>query len=285
MQDRNIMQDIVSKNLDTIKIDQTVQPIFITSDSVGKETIDIGFKDYIVKTLNDNTIPLIERKSLFKQKNFVNKDLNIIKSPNSSTEGWIYGIILFISILYCVLIKIFSKKIKQVIKGTFNHITLFIFILFLFIPILALLLYLLISKYNYFSYFPIKSHFGIFLILYLASILYCLFKYILIYFFGELFRTRNICFNYNSNQLGFYFLDGIIIIPFIFLYYYLPKETQNAMLITIFIITFILLLIRLIKGFAFVLRETKFSKFYLFVYLCILEILPLIIIYKFLISY
>ncbi|HHT03098.1 MAG TPA: DUF4271 domain-containing protein [Bacteroidales bacterium] len=279
------MQDTTNNHLDVAQTQKTIYPIFIVSDSIQKDTNIVGFKDYVVRTLNCHTEPLIERESLFGKKTYVNKDLKMLERPNTSAEGWIYGVIFLAAIFYLLLIKIFSNKIKHVIRGTYSHLTLFIILSFLFIPVFALLCYTPISQYNYYYYFPIKSHFAIFLLLYFIILTYALIKYILIFFFGELFRARSICFNYNSNQLGFYFISGIIMIPFLFFYYYSPNSAKDNILIAILIVFSILLLTRLVKGLLLVLSETKFSKFYLFVYLCILEFIPLIIIYKSLIDY
>ena len=279
------MQDTIRANQDTLQTNIINQPIFIIPSSTDQDTNVIGFKDYIVKTLNGTIPPLVERKSLFKEKSFVQKNINTINRPNNYSEGWIYGVIMFVTVLYLILIKIFSNKIGQVIKGTFNQATLLILVIFLFVPTMALLCYAPISQYNYFSYFPIVSKFGIYMLISLGVVVFCLAKYLLIFFFGVLFRTKSICLQYNSNQFGFYLIDGIILIPFLFLYYYLPNNTQNIILIISLIVLCILLLIRLIKGLLLVLNETKFSKFYLFFYLCTVEFLPLIIIYKFLISY
>ena len=76
------------------------------------------------------------------------------------------------------------------------------------------------------------------------------------------------------------FINGMIMIPLLFLYYYSPYSSNENLLIVILVVISIMLLVRLIKGLFLVLSETKFSRFYLFVYLCILEFIPLIIIYK-----
>ena len=274
------MQDTIGKNLEAINHNQINHPILFVTDSLEKDTSIVDFREYIVKTLNSNTKNMVERKSLFQSKSYVNKDLKLFKRPNNQFDGWIYGLVFLVSILYIVVIKFLSKKIKSVISGTYNHLTLIILISFLFMPLLALIINIPISFYNYYPYFPIESHFAIYLLIYFAILLYCITKYLLIYFFGELFRAQSVCYNYNSNQLGFYFVDGIIMIPLLFLYYFTTYSPKNIIQITILIIISTLLLIRIIRGLVIVLSQTKFSKFYLFVYLCILEFIPLIIIYK-----
>lgn len=276
------MQDTIGKNLETINHNQINHPIFFVTDSLEKDTSIVDFREYIVKTLNSSTKTMVERKSLFQSKSYVSKDLNLFKRPNNQFDGWIYGLVFLVSILYIVVIKFLSKKIKSVISGAYNHLTLIILLSFLFMPLLTLIINIPINYYNYYSYFPIESHFGIFLLIYFGILLYCITKYLLIYFFGELFRTQSVCYNYNSNQLGFYFVDGIIMIPLLFLYYFLPYSPKNIIQIIILIVISTLLLIRIIRGLVIVLHLTKFSKFYLFVYLCILEFIPLIIIYKYL---
>ena len=110
------MQDTTNNHLDVAQTQKTSYPIFIVSDSIQKDTNIVGFKDYVVKTLNCHTEPLIERESLFGKKTYVNKDLKLLERPNTSAEGWIYGVIFLVSILYLLLIKIFSNKIKHVIR-------------------------------------------------------------------------------------------------------------------------------------------------------------------------
>jgi len=284
------MQDTIKTNIDTLhanigQLNNIEQPLFIIPSSPDRDTTILGFNASVVKMLNESIPPLVERKSLFKEKVFLNKELRVINRQSNYSDNWVYGIILFVTILYLVLIKVFSNKIGQVIKGAFNQELLLVPVIFLFVPIMALLCYAPINQYNLFIYFTIKSHFGIYMLIFLGVFAFCFTKYILISFFGTLFRTKTICSQYNANQLGFYLLDGIILIPILFLYYYLPNDTHTITIIISLIVICILLLIRLIKGLLLVLNETKFSKFYLFFYLCTIELLPLIIIYKSLISY
>lgn len=279
------MQDTTTYNLDLSSSKELSHPILFISDSNAVVDNIAGFKDYVVETLNSNTEPLIERESMFSYKAYVSRDMRTIIRPSAFAEGWIYGVIFFIAFLYALSIKIFSRKINRIIRGRYNHLTLFIVLSLISMPAFAMLFYAPVHQYNYYSYFPIKSHFGIFLLFYFGIIIYSIAKYILVFFFGELFRTKSICFKYNSNQLGFYFINGLIMIPLLFLYYYLPYNSTENLLVGILIVFLILLLIRMIKGFLLVIDKTKFSKFYLFVYLCILEFIPIIIIYKFLIEY
>lgn len=279
------MQDSINYKADSIPNNQIVNPLFVIPDSLKSESTTISFKQYI-KILNDHSPALVERNSLFKYKNFyVGKDIKIHERNINPTHGWIFGVIFISILIYSILIKAFSSKIKLIVKGVFSNVTILSISIFLFSPIFALLIYAPSSYYNYLSYSPINSHFITYLLIVLAVILYILIKNVLIYFFGLLFRLETLCSKYNFNQTLFLITDGLVLIPFLFLFYFLPQNYQYSMLLASFVVIGILFLFRLLRGIILVLKHTKASQFYLFLYLCIVEFLPLIIIFKYLFSY
>lgn len=276
--------DSIINNFDSTN-NEANQWLLIDSLGTKTDTNILGFKDYIIQTLNENIPPIVERESLFKQKSFVSKELKIIERPNHQPEGWVYGVIFSVIITYLLLAKLFLKKTNQIFNGALSHSILLPISLTLFSPTIAILIYAAISYFNSFSVIPIQSHFLIFLFLFLGSAIFFTIRYVLIYFFGILFKTKEACFKYNSNQIGFYFINVLILMPIAFLYYYLPANTNNILLIILLVAISILLVIRVVRGLIIVLNQAKFSKFYLFFYLCTLEILPILIIIKLLISY
>ena len=278
------MQDSVSYNTDSISSNQIAYPLFVIPDSLKSESTNISFKQYI-KILNDYTPVLVERKSLFKYKNYyVSKDIKMIEREVNPTYGWVFGLIFISILIYSIFIKAFYSKIKLIFKGVYSNITVFSISILLFVPIFSLLIYAPLSYYNYLSYSPINSHFGTYLLIVLVALTFFLIKYVLIYFFGLLFRLEALCSKYNFNHTLFFITDGLVLIPFVFLFYFLPNNLQFSILIASIIAISILFLFRLIRGFALVFKNTKASQFYLFVYLCTVEFLPIIIIYKYLFS-
>ena len=278
------MQDSVSYKADSISNIKIENPLFVIPDSLKSESTTISFKQYI-KILNDYTPVLVERKSLFKYKNYyVSKDIKMIEREVNPTYGWIFGLIFISILIYGIFIKAFYSKIKLIFKGVYSNITVFSISILLFVPIFSLLIYAPLSYYNYLSYSPINSHFGTYLLIVLVALTFFLIKYVLIYFFGLLFRLEALCSKYNFNHTLFFITDGLVLIPFVFLFYFLPNNLQFSILIASIIAISILFLFRLIRGFALVFKNTKASQFYLFVYLCTVEFLPIIIIYKYLFS-
>lgn len=278
------MQDSVSYKADSISNIKIENPLFVIPDSLKSESTTISFKQYI-KILNDYTPVLVERKSLFKYKNYyVSKDIKMIEREVNPTYGWIFGLIFISILIYGIFIKAFYSKIKLIFKGVYSNITVFPISILLFVPNFSLLIYAPLIYYNYLIYSPINSHFGTYLLIVLVALTFFLIKYVLIYFFGLLFRLEALCSKYNFNHTLFFITDGLVLIPFVFLFYFLPNNLQFSILIASIIAISILFLFRLIRGFALVFKNTKASQFYLFVYLCTVEFLPIIIIYKYLFS-
>jgi hypothetical protein len=278
------MQDSVSYKADSISNIKIENPLFVIPDSLKSESTNISFKQYI-KILNDYTPVLDERKSLFKYKNYyVSKDIKMIEREVNPTYGWVFGLIFISILIYSIFIKAFYSKIKLIFKGVYSNITVFPISILLFVPNFSLLIYAPLIYYNYLIYSPINSHFGTYLLIVLVALIFFLIKYVLIYFFGILFRLEALCSKYNFNHTLFFITDGLVLIPFVFLFYFLPNNLQFSMLIASIIAISILFLFRLLRGFALVFKNTKASQFYLFVYLCTVEFLPIIIIYKYLFS-
>lgn len=287
------MQDTISTHntADTTGTNNFVytgnDPIFVLP-AENRDTNQItGFSDYVVKTLNNTLPPLKERESLFTNRTFVRGDMKMQRRDANTSYNWMYGIVFGTLIVYLVLLKYNVKRIGSIWRGEENRYLMLLPAVFLFMPLITLLGYLIVDYYNAFSYFSFitSSVVGIYFLIMCAIFVYCFLKYIFIQFFGALFRMGEICSHYNSIQTTFYVIDGIVLLPLIFLCLYLPEYTDESMLVITVAAFAILMLIRLFRSLYYVLKATKFSKVYLFFYLCTLEFVPLIIIFKLLSKY
>jgi len=107
-------------------------------------------------------------------------------------------------------------------------------------------------------------------------------KIAFIRFLGKIFKTAQATHEYIINILILIFVSGIILLPLLVLTVYL----KSIFLLYIYLIFFILLFIfRFIRGFIIGISVSRFSYMLLFVYLCSLEILPVIILAKLILSY
>lgn len=102
-------------------------------------------------------------------------------------------------------------------------------------------------------------------------------KLLLVYSIGIIFETRESARQYQLNLLIFNYLAGVILFPVAVIAFY----WDNTFLLY-FGIVFISLLIvyRFFRGILTGLTNTGYNLFYLFLYLCTLEILPLLVLYK-----
>ena len=106
-------------------------------------------------------------------------------------------------------------------------------------------------------------------------------KVALVQLLGMVFKTRETTYNYLLNLLIFALLSApVMLVVLVFILY-----LKTPVLLYICMIIFMLLLIfRFVRGFFIGITLTKFSYLFLFVYLCSLEILPLLVIVKILLN-
>ena len=108
-------------------------------------------------------------------------------------------------------------------------------------------------------------------------ILYWLLKITVIRLLGVVFHTYPATTNYLQNILVFSFITGLILLPLLMLTFFLHS---NILLYIALIITGLLYLFRVMRGFFIGISLKRFSHLFLFVYLCTLEILPVLVILK-----
>ncbi len=102
-------------------------------------------------------------------------------------------------------------------------------------------------------------------------------KVIMVQFLGIVFKTKETTANYQLNILIFALLSGPAILISLVFIIYLKSVILIYLCVVLFTLVFIL---RFIRGFFIGMALTKFSYLFLFVYLCSLEILPLLVLIK-----
>jgi hypothetical protein len=124
--------------------------------------------------------------------------------------------------------------------------------------------------------------FSLFLLTLVSIILYWGIKVFLIRMLGNIFRTSLTTREYLVNIMVFNMVSGLNLLPFLVLIVYLESP---LFLYSGLIIIALLIVLRFIRGFMIGINLTKFSYLYLFVYLCSLEILPLIVLLRFFLNH
>ena len=148
---------------------------------------------------------------------------------------------------------------------------------------IAPLMLLPVTLVAYQSYAPHISNMWLGILSYLGAFLAsCAIYYIrngIIRFFGNAFDNNEAVHIYLSSNYIYHLLYGIVATTFAFFVFYTDKVGPTFLNILLVVLG-ILFTIRLIRGMQLILTNSKTPKFYLFYYLCILEILPIFVLIK-----
>ncbi|MFC2120853.1 DUF4271 domain-containing protein [Bacteroidota bacterium] len=109
---------------------------------------------------------------------------------------------------------------------------------------------------------------------------FSLMKYILIKLSGLLFDKRNLFKEYLINKYVYFQILGIIILPLVCIIPFVPEYLERILIyltIICFIIVYLISIYRSIQIF----NSKQFFKLYMIMYLCALEILPILVLGKF----
>ena len=212
------------------------------------------------------------------------------REKTGNNTDWLTIILLLGLVLFASVKNSFSKYIKHLMQSVFNYSTarrMFYeknnSVYFASLR-LEIFYYIAVSVFLY----QIAIHYGIvfqfgkfylFLICFVLLVAYYAVKIVLYRFVGLLIERQPETGEYLFNMSNFNSIVGIFIFPVTVFIAFNPFKITGIMIITgiLLLLTFYFLLIwRGIK----ILLKKPFSIFYLFLYLCTLEFLPLLLIYK-----
>lgn len=141
---------------------------------------------------------------------------------------------------------------------------------------LALFLYQTFSFFGLLSEITGQGFLGFVYIL-LGIILLWFVKLIVIRFSGFLFRTVEVSFEYSLSMLIYFIVNGLLLLPVVILIQYFEKE---IFIYTGLVLSGIVFVLWIIRGFGIGSGESRFSVLHLFLYLCTVEFLPVLVLIK-----
>ena len=207
---------------------------------------------------------------------------------------WISGILIFCFMLFAWTQVFYYNRIRQVLKAPFskrfiNQLTrdgnLFkertsVSMGTIYLLTFSLLLYEFNAEFLKITLSMVSG-----VTLYLAIVVFNLallfVKVSVVQLLGIVFKTKETTYNYLLNLLIFALLSGPVMLAALVLIIYL----KWPLLLHICVIAFIFMfLFRFLRSFLIGITLSKFSYLFLFVYLCSLEILPLLVIMKILLN-
>jgi len=209
---------------------------------------------------------------------------------------WILGLLLFCFVLLAWAQVFYHRRLRLILMAPFSKRFLSQLVregdLFSErISIAAGIIYLIASSLFLFQVYElvlVKDYSGlpggitIFGLIFLFLIGFWILKIGMIRFLSFIFRTRNTSREYILNILLFNILTGLFLLPLLVFAVYLKSIIFLWICMIIFALFFVF---RFVRGFLIGISITKFSYVFLFVYLCSLEILPLIVLVKVVLKY
>lgn len=266
---------------DTIRI-QYLKPSFkgkrgkadsttVRDKTINEDSLVVPFyNNHYLKVIHTNPVPL-----------------------NRENGDWVFGVILIILMAFTFVKIIHSKNLKQV-KDAFlsntisNQIVrdeniLFqrasVFLTVIFYIVGALFLYKLSIVYDIdYPYLP--DGFGRFLIFVLIISLAYSLKLIILKIMGFIFQVDRAITSYIFSVFLVNNVLGIILIPVLICSFFMPVEYIKHIVMTGNVLVVLAFLYRIFRGITIGLSYPGFSVYYLFLYLCSLEIAPLLFLIK-----
>lgn len=219
---------------------------------------------------------------------YVNRNLIKIRKTD---DHWMIFTLLSIILLYTIIRNVYDKTLVVIFQAYWNdrainqftrddnflklRNTLLYFILFTSV-------YGLLLKFI-FNYYKVNISFnGIeeYVVICLFTGTFYLAKFLLMKISGFIFSIQKLISGYLSILSISNFVYAIIVMPMLIFYQFIPSSYQPYLLGLILILFCFNTIYKYLRTGSFILNNFQFPKFYLFLYLCTLEIMPLLIIYK-----
>lgn len=264
------------------------------------DSADITCKNYICSLFKETGYKQEKRNTLFVEKLSYDRELKLTAVEKESNDVFFF-VYLFMLLLLSVLLKYGYKLIVSFISGCFSinqlkiltkggtttNIVSLLSVIFIFLPVFALLLYNTVSFYginipviSVAGYSLCNKGVGLFVLIYISCVIMFLLKLLMIQFVAWVFKERRMSAFYIQMHLNFGNLMGMCLFLPVFCIIYSQKSYHIDFIILSLLIFGLLYIIRICRSFYVIIKEDKFSHVYLFFYLCILEILPLILLVK-----
>jgi hypothetical protein len=204
----------------------------------------------------------------------------------------ITSVLCFAYILFVWLYISNRKRLSQIIKGLYigryaNQFAregvsvgnrLIIFLSALFVLTVSLFFYQTVS---YYGLLPSQNVASLFFITAFIILSIYVIKLTVIKFAGFLFETQKEIREYTVSVFLFCNTVGLFMLPLVICLAFFKQVNPLIFIYSGFGLIILLFLTRLVRGLIIGLNSPRVSKFYLFLYLCTLEIVPLVILSKF----
>ncbi len=218
------------------------------------------------------------------------KEIRLIpRHEKSEMADWNIGLVAMVLLLIVMTKTLFPRRFRQLSGAIFgsNYLNqllrewhpfqslMGVFFILAYIVVFGLYLQRLLIYFagsdqtltSPFTFFALAAGVGAFLLL----------RILLVNFFAFLFRTQEVSIRYLTNQVSYFMITALLLLPILFVLIYNPfKSVFYASILLVLA----LLVFRFYRSFIVGLSNRRFSVLYLFLYLCALEIVPFLLLIK-----
>lgn len=262
-------------------------------DSIFHPTIDTT--DYLL-LCNDSVfapykdLPTQYRESMFAGNSHKSEPLQPGTRDNKPSGDWIFATIILLFTFVSIFLNNQKFKLKDIFQSLFDTRVLdrvfresnirpasLLPMVGIYMASLALVIIKLADTSNTFVT-TLPNHI-LYLLVLSGLALYLFLKNSLIRLLGNIFEDRAATMLYIASNNLFHFIGGLVSVPLMLLLFYCTTA-ENALLNASIFFVGIIFIVRLFRGIQLILTNSKTSKLYLFYYLCIFEIVPILVMAK-----
>ena len=257
-----------------------------------KDSINLH-KAEVKQLVIQDTIFNRNKLGLFKEHQLkpVNKNPICINQIRNNNEDFILGILIFCFVLFALIQFFFKKRFYQIFKAFLSNNSINqlvregnLFKEYISIPLvinffasISLLIYITNLFWSNLQYH--NKGFLLYIEFFFFFLIFFLLKILMIKFTGILFKAKKESEEHILHIFLFNYIIGVILLFLLVFIIYANKIGVTVLYISL-ILTGLIYLYRLIRIGLIWLNSKKIPMFYLFLYLCTLEILPLILLTK-----
>jgi hypothetical protein len=209
---------------------------------------------------------------------------------NRTDNDWVIGLLLLTLIIYSSIRTSYSKYLGHLFRSLFNYPTsmrmfreknypvvhaayrldLFFYIIF---PLF------LVQAINYFKISYAGNNIRLFFCCFIVLTGFFLLKKLAYKFSGKLTESDSEVNEYLFNMDNINRIAGLVLLPVVLVYMFFPSDKAGLVIYAGILILFFLYFKLLYRG-ILILFKKQFSIFYLFLYFCTLEFVPLVLLYN-----
>lgn len=226
----------------------------------------------------------VYRQSMFQSHTLQPSHTTLIQRENPSAPTWIFGVLLLLVGLMCLYYRLRKITVASLLKATMDVRAMDRLIRdgnlnrnILLLPMGILVVSVVCLPIQ--SMALAKTGFLGYLLLTIAMMLLYILRNRLLRLLGNTFEDKQAVDLYITSNYVYHLVEATVVIAMLFPFYYLPMAEQTMLYI---IATFLAIafLLRFLRGAKVFLTIPNSSSFYLFYYLCTVEMIPVLVVTK-----